>query len=744
MSGASPKKAFLYFELTRILRSPFACVACLVFVLFTVTRYLLTSLFLTEHGSTDLHMFFSAMPYVSVIVIPTLGSLLSVRERDFFLPFQSLLIVSVRFAVLLSSYILLCLIPTVTVPVLAAFLGDVEVITVLLSYAGMILYAAAAAALCTLANVLIRHAGISFAVSALILAVADSAHLVPSAGPVLRFLSFAWHFDSFSKGIIDSRDVAFYVCAVCLLILSALSCMERERGGLPPDLRRIVALSFVAASLACADLTRLYIRLDLTSAGQFSVSEYSRKLLHEVSEPLFITYYRSRILRGSYPQIKDVEEFLYAYSSQNDLVSLSVVDPAGRRFRGTGIEARLSACGVQTMQIQGKSVCSAVVIQYLGNTEVIPLVTDCSALEYDLDSRVQHLVRSRVRMVQVAVGNGMSLDADYPHIRPWLESQGFAVQETFIPSESSGTERPSFMLLPDIPLVILGSKNFRYPDGAALVQFMQNGGKTFIATTPYTVDLHDGWSIIPGGTDYVQWALGHFGIYMQDTPVSDSSNFRIAMHEDSVLPGAGAVEYIDYPLWPSLPPQRNARAGLISFWPCEIYIDEDDASSEGFFAEPYLVTSPLSWLSGNTGGDFITNPFLVPRAADEMTGLAQRNVSAALYRNGELSGIVLADQYALCGALIQFVSGKNLDARSLEFLTDGILKLSGEEELVRLREKNIVDKSLHKISAGRLMAERGRLIVLTSLASVMIAAVIEAAFLISDTRRKKSHEKNLR
>ena len=72
-------------------------------------------------------------------------------------------------------------------------------------------------------------------------------------------------------------------------------------------------------------------------------------------------------------------------------------------------------------------------------------------LEYDLGGRISALADEKVRIVQVACGNGLSPGEDYSYIIPWLESQGFSVLRTAFPS----CRQLMFRLLFLIPIFLL-------------------------------------------------------------------------------------------------------------------------------------------------------------------------------------------------------------------------------------------------------------------------------------------------
>ncbi len=56
----------------------------------------------------------------------------------------------------------------------------------------------------------------------------------PYISSVIRFISFAWHFDAAGKGILDSRDIFFYLILITIFI--TLTVFIKEKRKLEPAL----------------------------------------------------------------------------------------------------------------------------------------------------------------------------------------------------------------------------------------------------------------------------------------------------------------------------------------------------------------------------------------------------------------------------------------------------------------------------------------------------------------------------
>ena len=156
------------------------------------------------------------------------------------------------------------------------------------------------------------------------------------AGGLLAALGSGSRFDSITRGVIDLRDLAYYVSLVGVFLSWNLYSLERLRwAGNPvsPGHRRrtavalLVAANFVALNLWLAPLHGL--RLDLTEGRLYTLSSATRDQLAELQEPLQIRgYFSARthpLLAPLVPQLKDL---LQAYAdAAGEGARVQFIDP---------------------------------------------------------------------------------------------------------------------------------------------------------------------------------------------------------------------------------------------------------------------------------------------------------------------------------------------------------------------------------------------------------------------------------
>ena len=191
-------------------------------------------------GSTDLNFFFSVIPFLSILAVPALtmgqweaGGLLF----DESLPLSENQLVVGKWLAAFSCGCLM-LLPGIGVPVTVSFFGSLDLAQFFAGYLGMVLFMGTACGLCVFLCSVSPGAVVAYLVSSLALGVFSAIHLFPRyvnlprwLSQLVQSLSFAWHFDSASKGIVDSRDVVFYLVATVALLKIASGILRMRRRG---------------------------------------------------------------------------------------------------------------------------------------------------------------------------------------------------------------------------------------------------------------------------------------------------------------------------------------------------------------------------------------------------------------------------------------------------------------------------------------------------------------------------------
>lgn len=681
--------------------NPFYWISGIVFCAFSAAAFFWGTRFFTQgQGSAALSPFFLAMPYLCSILIPALCMNIKSRAFDKCLPFDETKKAAARVLAALTVFVFY-LIPTSLVPLCVNIFGSVDFGAVMVSYAGLSLYAAAAISFCVFMSSFFKNRAAYFAASALFLSGLNSIHNILNfiqAGDflssVIRSASFAWRFDSASKGILDSRDFLFFALASLLFVTLTAFVLEHKKGKkyfCKKRAARSWTLIFIFVFLAL-NSTRIYKRLDFSAGKIYTPSKRTTALLSSAKEKIRISYYRSDELLKLYPQVRDVGDFLrsLSFSSKNVVYTEHDADKEAS-------QKILRGLNVPPFQIQKQKnnsmefvdSYSAIVIDCMDKTLFIPAAFSTFGLEYDINLRLDYLLSQKSRRAYVLCGNGMDDKKDFKAALDWLNIEGF---ETLSPKRGGGLEQS---LDPTIPLALFGTSALDAAAANAIENFLESGGALFVATSPYKSDIDGDWSLSKNKGDFILPLLEQRGISFMESLAADISCVRAAFRSTDDGGNDRNVN-INYPLWISALSQEAAPFGATVFWASPINIDEKKA-------RPLLLSSPASWRflpdKKSGGALFDTNPFTVPKTAlDDILVQKERSVLAAQTLDKKITAV--SGELFANDLLLSLSGGESGDFRNLNFLTASLLELCGESEMAALKNKGGADFSLWKISSA--------------------------------------------
>jgi ABC-2 type transport system permease protein len=228
-------------EIKSSFNSPVAYAVILGYLVFTgIYLYFIRGFYAV--GQADLRPYFTVMPMVLSFLVPALTMRSWAEERRLgtyelllTLPFTEGELVLGKF---LSSFALaaIALGLTLPVPFAASMLGSFDSGVLFTQYLGVLLEAAAAVAIGEWISSLAKNqvsafVGSVLALLALVLVdrVSSFLGIGGAFASVLNWLSLAFHYDSFSRGVVDTRDLAYYASAVVLFLYLASWGLTRRK-----------------------------------------------------------------------------------------------------------------------------------------------------------------------------------------------------------------------------------------------------------------------------------------------------------------------------------------------------------------------------------------------------------------------------------------------------------------------------------------------------------------------------------
>jgi len=261
-----------------------------------------------DYGYAGLDSLFSTAPYLFMFLIPgiTMRSLAEERkEGTFELLFTRPLkdweiVLGKYFACLLI--VLFALLPTLiyyySVSILGTPQGNIDTGAVIGSYIGLFLLGAAFAAIGLFASSITKNQIIAFTIAVFLCfffySGFDSLSQMLSLQDLgLQSLGITQHYQSVSRGVLDTRDLIYFLLAASAFIWLTLFILIKQR---QKQLNTAVMVGLLSAFILVGIIAQFaFTRFDFTTEKRFTISPISRKIINDLLKPVKITVY----LQGS-------------------------------------------------------------------------------------------------------------------------------------------------------------------------------------------------------------------------------------------------------------------------------------------------------------------------------------------------------------------------------------------------------------------------------------------------------------
>lgn len=224
-------------EIRTYFNSPIAYIVVTVFTI--ITGYLFfTQLFIEKQA--EMRGLFGVMPLLFMFLVPAITMRLLAEEKGsgtlellITMPVRDWEIVVGKF---LAALALICtaLALTAVFALTVKSLGPLDKGPTIGGYAGLVLMGGAYAAIGLMASSYTRNQIVAFIVSfaicfALYLLGRVSQFVPEMLQPLFSFLSIDTHFENISRGVIDSRDVIYYLSVIAVSLLLATVSLESRK-----------------------------------------------------------------------------------------------------------------------------------------------------------------------------------------------------------------------------------------------------------------------------------------------------------------------------------------------------------------------------------------------------------------------------------------------------------------------------------------------------------------------------------
>ncbi len=224
-------------ELRAYFDSPIAYVVIIVFLLFT-GYFFTTNFFLV--GQADMRVAFGIIPLAFLFFTPAITMRLISEERKtgtmellVTMPIHDGSIILGKY--LASVALLVAMIaPTLVYGITVASMGDMDFGSAIGGYIGLILMGAAFLAIGTLGSAITESQVVAFIISWLIMftfyMMDKVLFYLPSwTVSAVEYLAIEHHFNNISRGVIDTRDIIYYLSLISLALFFATRALASRR-----------------------------------------------------------------------------------------------------------------------------------------------------------------------------------------------------------------------------------------------------------------------------------------------------------------------------------------------------------------------------------------------------------------------------------------------------------------------------------------------------------------------------------
>ena len=493
---------------------------------------------------------------------------------------------------------------TIGAPLALATAGDLDIGAVIAQYVGTFFLTASFVAIGLFSSSLTRNQIVAFIVSLTVILILLFGGLtfvsvaLPSRLAVLvQDLSPVTHFSIMARGVIDLRDILYFVALVSAFLFGMYLMIRGKSVSHRSPLYRNLQLGvggLVIMSLLVGWFGRsIEGRWDLTEQKLFTLSPATEELLADLDDVVTIKLFESRDPPVQIaPTTRDVRDFVDDLAAKSD-GKVRVVKIFADESEETELEAEQSFVPPVPFNIETQGELG-IKVGYLGmgftyanQQEPIPFVDSLDGLEYRVASTIYRVTQKEQRNVAVLFGHGEKRrDAMLQSFRNWLE-RNHAVTE--ISDRQGGGLGPLHGQFVDV-LVIAGPTEFMDEIVKDDIDtYLANGGKALILIDPVNVDPRRG-TAEPNEFSMADY-LEQYGVKARRNVV-----FDLESNETVTFQGRFGPVSLPFPYWVSVPTVENQISGgggasVVFPWSSSLELIEPTNKTVDREVTPLLETS---------------------------------------------------------------------------------------------------------------------------------------------------------
>ncbi len=508
---------------------------------------------------------------------------------------------------------------------------------------------------------------------------------------VLSNVTFLTHVNSLYRGVMDVRDVWFFISITIVCLAGSLLYIQKQKYGARKSgyalLQQAVLLLFIVTVLSNIAGQKIPGRVDLTQSRLYSLTTSTKEVIKQVPDVVTLTLYASNSVPAQLqPVLRDTKDLLTDYQRLGgNRIQVIQKDPS----LNSEIQQEATQLGVQEVQFNVisqeefnvKSGYFGLVLSYADQQQTLPFIQSTEDLEYQLTSLIYQMTRKDKPSIAFAAGHGEKNQLG--ELAVWsqqLERQ-FSITEvnlTVDAGEVAETIDPTTKVL----AIIAPTSQYEPALLERIAQYVSQGGSLLVLGSGVADDPQT-QTAIP--------VEHNLNLLLEKYQVKIEPNFVYDLRSNETIRVAqGQLQYLlPYPLWVKA---RTAENNVITTtpqtttitWGSSISIQQEKLKENNWQLSPLIVTTEYAGLLANPNS-------LAPNQQFEQTNLGQQTVGVALSPpEASTSGriVVIGSGDLLISELVQASPGNGSVGLS------ALSWLAGDTMLTTLRSKVAIDRSL--------------------------------------------------
>lgn len=678
-------------EFKSYFNTPIAYIFLIVFLalsgwFFTATLFLV--------GQASIYSFLGVAPLLFLFFIPAI-TMRSIAEEErsgtmeilMTLPTKEWEIILAKFVSCLAL-VMAAVGATLIYPVSVHFFGNLDWGEVVSSYLALFLLAASFCSIGMLASSLTKSQIVAFILGFLVCFVFFIlGKILPFVPPFLvslvEYLSVDYHFEAISRGVIDSRNLIYYVSLSGFFLLLTFYSFRRSkfRAVSASTILTLLGILLVANYLSY----NLFARLDLSEGRIYSLSGGSVTLVRELEDPVIVKGYITKDLPFPYnAHSKYITDLLEEYKARSKgKFHFTLVNPSNDETR---LEARragivpLTFSEIRADKYEIREGFMGLLFIYGDKREIIPAVEDVSGLEYGITSKIRRITRKELSKVVFSKGHGELEFAPQSDLGRRL-AEDYRVESVSLEEENIPEDAKS--------LIIAGPREIFSEEALRKIgEFIGSGGTAGLLIDKVDVDMET--FTTKDIRTQLDTLLEHYGMEIRGGLVVDRQNQTVAL-ETRREGGFMMRNYVPYPLLP-LVTDFDKQNPIVK--DLESIVLPYVSAVEG--GEPIAYSSRGSWIPPKS---FNVSPLQQyrPEAKSEKGPFALAVVKTGIFPDlfGESGGVEA--RLALVGTS-RFIDPRFGHASNYAFFFNILDWLTQDESLISIRSKGIGLRPLRPLS----------------------------------------------